>query len=67
MHSFDGKTATFHFNSDLSGEVIINTEGEKHITVAGEDLLNFIAEWVRLELQTELENLTARQVLGLKD
>lgn len=65
MHSFDGMTATFHFNSDLSGKVKICLD-DNEILVEGKDLLDFVANYVRLQKISKLEQQDTYKVLGLK-
>jgi hypothetical protein len=66
MHTFNGKSATFHHNSDLSGPVVIVIEtSATSLEVAGEDLLAFVAEHVRRQRIASLEGSTPEQLLGL--
>lgn len=44
MHTFKGNEgATFNYNSDFSGEVIINDINGNDVKVEGSDILEFIA------------------------
>ena len=54
MHTFVGKSCRIHHNSDMSGQVIISTPGAK-IEVSGEDLLEFVAVFIRGEKINSLE------------
>ena len=65
MHTRRHGDTTFNFNSDLSGYVSIAIDG-RMIEVPGDDLLEFVAEWVANEKRQALQDLDAREVLGLK-
>jgi len=44
MHTFRGnKGATFNYNSDFSGEVVINDVNGNDVKVEGSDILEFVA------------------------
>jgi len=64
MHNFNGKLTTFNYNPDFSGEVCI-TVAEGSIWVRGQDLLDFVAEYVRANKICQLENASSKQLLGL--
>ena len=67
MHVFEGKKTTFHFNSDLSGEVLIwNNEDEQreaNAKVLGSDLIAFFANCVRDKRIGEPEQATDKKIL----
>ncbi len=64
MHTYESGTTRFHFNSDLSGDVeIINTKTDQHLTVPGDDLLAFVANYVINAKITELESMEPLEVL----
>lgn len=67
MHTLNAPKGTrFHYNSDLSGNVIVMTpEGEFH--VPGDDLLAFVADYVREERIARLEQASAAELLGLRE
>ncbi len=56
------ETACFNSNSDLSGDVIITTEGGT-VRVAGSDLLYFVADKVRTEKIDKLERMSEKEIL----
>jgi len=66
MATFLANGAIFHYNSDLSGGVTIIVKG-KDFTVNGEDLLDFIAYFVRNEKVTQLEQADTLTIFGLKE
>lgn len=72
MHSLHTKSGyTLHYNSDLSGDVhIIAPAGARHalgtVSIPAEDLLELVGDYVRSERISELEQMTAAQILGLK-
>ncbi len=64
MHSFHGKSCNIHFNSDMSGELfIINKKTEEQVVVSAEDILMFVAEYVRRKKISELENMSSENLL----
>jgi hypothetical protein len=67
MHTFKAEGGTsFHHNSDLSGEVIIIQESGKEISVPGQDILEFVAQYVTNELVAEIEQMTTEEILRIK-
>ncbi len=77
MHSLHCKGGTtFHFNSDLSGEVIVQTgctsdesgivRAEHEIEVAGRDILALVAHHLVNERIARLEQMGNAEVLGLE-
>lgn len=69
MHLFktgdDDTRTAFAFNSDLSGNVRITAANGRAIEIPGEHLLQFIANYVRSERISALEQADDRTVLGL--
>ena len=58
MHSAKSLNGTtFHYNSDLSGDVIIRTKAGAEIEVDGEDLKQFIAQRLVAEKISKLESM----------
>ena len=48
MHTFNGKSCDIHYNSDFSGEAIIYNKNDHTVMcVDSQDLINFVAEYVR--------------------
>lgn len=66
MHTYTCGTTTFNFNSDISGEVTIRRPDGAALNVPGGDLVAFVAEYVRQRRFSELESMTALEVLGVK-
>lgn len=72
-HTYYGPQGTrFHNNSDLSGDVIAtvrpyDSRDGTQITVRipGEDIKSLVAQYVRLEKITRLEDMDDDEVLGL--
>jgi hypothetical protein len=65
MHTAELKSARFHYNSDLSGKVIITTVDGDSIEVDGNDILSFVAEFIRMERIDKIEQLTTDELLGM--
>lgn len=66
MHSFNGNKTTVHYNSDMSGDcVIFNKETEQEVEVPCEDILEFIADYVRSQKIGKLEQMDSKKILGL--
>ncbi|MFW6030482.1 MAG: hypothetical protein ACOCRO_09550 [Halanaerobiales bacterium] len=62
MHTYEGKSATFHYNSELYGSVSIIKENQE-VKVSGKDLLDFVAEYVRSKKIEQLEQMTSKELL----
>lgn len=77
-HTFKSGELVAHFNSDLSGRVYLlvtrsearrDENGEpliNHITIRAEDLIELVAHWVELDRIQALEDMAAREVLGMR-
>ena len=66
MHTFNGKKSAIHFNSDMSGECIIfNKETEQEVKVPCEDILEFVADYVRSQKISKLEQMETKDILGI--
>lgn len=67
VHTFDGKSCTIHYNGDFSDEAIIsNKDGNAEICVDTQDLIDFIAEYVRSKKVGRLENMNSDEIFGVK-
>lgn len=67
MHTFNGKKAAIHYNSDMSGNCIIfNRETEHGTEVPCEDILDFVAEYVRSQKISKLEQMDSKEILGFE-
>lgn len=67
MITFTSHGVTFNYHSDLSGNVLVHVGSVETAIVPGIALLEFIAEYVRSEKTTELEEASPRAVLGLPE
>lgn len=66
MHSFNGKSCTIHYNSDFSGEAIVyNKNDNTEMRVETQDLINFVAEYVRTKKVSHLENMNSDEIFGV--
>ena len=66
MHTFTGEQTRIHYNSDLSGDCdIINIDTGQSTTVPCEDILEFVAEYVRRQKISKLEQMETKDVLGI--
>lgn len=75
MHTFKARPSAgfpvplvFHYNSDLSGEVIIIKGGgrnEQHLKVDPQALFDFVAEYIRRRHIARMERATTDELLSL--
>lgn len=64
MHTFEGNSCRIHFNSDMSGDIHICDKGSnREITVDGQDILDFVANYVRRERISKLEQMETKDIL----
>lgn len=64
MHTYESNGYLFHYNSDMSGDVIIvNKDNEEELEVNGEAMLNFVANHIKNEKISRLENITTKEIL----
>ena len=67
MHTFNGKSCNIHYNSDFSGKAIIyNKNDHTEMCVDSQDLINFVAEYVRSKKVSQLENMNSDEILGVE-
>lgn len=67
MHTFNGKKTRIHYNSDMSGNIIIqNKDYDLELSVLGEDIIDFVAEYVRSQKIGKLEQMDSKEILGLE-
>ena len=67
MHTFKGEKTRIHYNLDMSGTCnIIDMETECEVTVPCEDIVAFVAEYVRSQRVGEIEQMGIKEVLGLQ-
>lgn len=68
MHTMCADQGTlFHYNSDLSGDVHVQTQNGDSLDIPGHDLLCFAAHWVQLQRIRELENASDAALLGIPE
>ena len=74
MHHFSGTKTVFNFNSDLSGDVLIHNpdtelgwDEQTELAIPGEDLLAFIANFVRNARISQLEQCSDSEILGIRE
>ena len=67
MHTFEGKSCRIHHNSDMSGEVhICDKNSDDELKVEAQDILDFVANYIRAERIEKLEQMNADSILHLK-
>lgn len=63
-HSYNMGLFTFVCNSDLSGEVrIYNQKTKERMEVDGRSILDFVAEHIRREKISRLEQMSTEEIL----
>lgn len=66
MHTFSGESCRIHYDSDMSGEIYIcNKNSGKELGVKAQDILDFVANYVRRQRIAELENIGTEDILDL--
>lgn len=72
MHTHIGKTCTILSNSDMSGEIVVVVDcnrittldsGKKQIMLRADDILEFVADFLRNEKIEHLESLDFKDIL----
>lgn len=64
MHTFEGKSCRIHHNSDMSGEIYIcDKNSDKELVVEGQDILDFVADYVISKKIANLEKLETEYIL----
>ena len=67
MHIFEGKSCRIHHNSDMSGEVhICDKNSGKELVIDAQDILDFVADYVRTQRIGMLEQMSTENILDLK-
>ena len=64
MITFECENSIFHYNSDMSGKVIIISVGNE-IEINGKDILDFVANYVRDRKISMLESEDTNKILGI--
>ena len=68
MHTFEHDGVVFNYNADMSGDVIIWREGQKprmNLLVPASALVAFVADYVRRERISAIEDASDIEMLGL--
>lgn len=66
MHTYDGKTATFHFNGGLKNSdlIIFDKKTEQEIRIDANDVIDLVAyQYVMSEKIEKLEQSSADEIL----
>ena len=67
MNTFNGKSVKVFHNSDYSGDcLIINKETNKEMNILTDDLIDFVAEYVKKQKIKDIEYMTSMEILRLK-
>lgn len=67
MHTFEGKSCRIHHNSDMSGKIhICDKNSDKQLDVDAQDVLDFVANYIRTERIEMLEQMSTESILYLK-
>lgn len=68
MHTFEGKGCRIHYNSDMSGGIhICDKNINKRLVVEAQDILDFVADYVKNQKINALEWATTEEILQLED
>ena len=68
MHTFDGKSCRINFNSDMSGEIEIREkETNNMVKINGQDIMDFVANYIRDKKMSELEQANTNEIFKIKD
>lgn len=78
MLTFNGNSCVIHYNSDMSGELMIHQkptmdekieteddEQKREVSIDADDIIEFIGYFIKSELVGKIENMSAKEVLGL--
>lgn len=67
MNTFNGKSVKVFHNSDYSGDcLIINKETNKEMNILTDDLIDFVAEYVKKQKIKDIEYMTSMEILRLE-
>ena len=64
MYTFNGKSCTIFQNGDMSGKLII-TKDNVEIKIDSQDILDLVAEYIRQEKISKLEQMETNELLNL--
>lgn len=67
MHTFEGKKIRIHHDLDIHGGecIIVDKETDTEIRCIGDDLLDFVANYIRSEKISKLEQMNNKDILGI--
>lgn len=66
MHTFEGKNCRFFYNSDMSGEIYIRDKNsDKELKVESHDILDFVANYIRNQKISKLEDMTTKEIFNI--
>ena len=73
MPIFHGRTCKIHYNIDLSGDIVINTDKlratEDEVKISIDDIIDFLAITAKerdlQKIEQKYQNKTNREILGL--
>lgn len=64
MHTFEGKTIRIIHHGDCQGYcVLINKATDENMEIDSEDLLAYVAEYIRSERIQKIESMTVKDLL----
>lgn len=67
MNTFNGKSVKVFHNSDYSGDcLIINKETNEEMNILTDDLIDFVAEYVKKQKIKDIEYMTSMEILRLE-
>lgn len=68
MHTFKTDKTVIHYNSDMSGNVVLtNKETGNEIEIPCSDLLDFVAAYIKERKISRLENMETIEILGIPE
>lgn len=68
MHTFNGNKTRIHFNSDFSGDCeIVEKETSKSVNVPCDEIIEFVAHYVRTQKIDRIWKMSDKDVLGIKE
>ena len=67
IHTFEGKSCRIHHDNDMSGEIhICDKNSDKELVVEAQDILYFVADYIKTERIGMLEQMNTDSILNLK-
>lgn len=63
-HAFKAEQGTtFHYNSDMSGSILVVDPSRKELYIPAQDILDFVANYVRHQMIAAAEQMTTNMIL----